>query len=242
MKNNNSKILEEGLLELNLSMTDQQAAQFQYFAEELISWNSKFNLTAINTMKDIYTLHFLDSISAIPFSNTIISSNFSICDIGTGAGFPGIPIKILYPDTQLTLVESSKKKCTFLQHITTELQLTNVEIISERIEEIGQNALYRESFDLVTARAVSKISTLLEYGIPLIKLNGILLDYSKEDLIRNHENLNQISHLLGGSSLYIHKINSSFLDNDKVVIKIQKLSSTENRYPRKNGIPSKRPL
>ena len=168
MKNNNSKILEEGLLELNLSMTDQQAAQFQYFAEELISWNSKFNLTAINTMKDIYTLHFLDQISAIPFSNTIISPNFSICDIGTGAGFPGIPIKILYPESKLTLIESSKKKCTFLQHITTELQLTNVEIISDRIEEIGQNELYRESFDLVTARAVSKISTLLEYGIPLV--------------------------------------------------------------------------
>ena len=101
---------------------------------------------------------------------------------------------------------------------------------------------YRESFDLVTARAVSKISTLLEYGIPLVKLNGFLLDYSKEDLISNHENLNQISHLLGGSPLNIHKINSSFLDNDKVVIKIQKLNSTENRYPRKNGIPSKRPL
>ena len=242
MNNNNSKILEEGLSEFELSITDQQLSQFEYYAEELINWNSKFNLTAINSIKEIYSLHFLDSILAMPSSNTEIIPDINICDIGTGAGFPGLPIKILYPNTQLTLIESSKKKCTFLQHITRELQLTNVEIVSERIEEIGQNELYRESFDLVTARAVSKIATLLEYGIPLVKLNGILLDYSKEDLISDSDNLNRISHLLGGSSLNVHKINSSFLDEDKIVIKIEKLYPTENRYPRKNGIPSKRPL
>jgi len=242
MINENSKILKHGLSEFGITVTNNQLQQFKYYADELITWNSKFNLTAINTTKDIYTLHFLDSISAIACSDTTLTPEINICDIGSGAGFPGLVIKILYPNSKITLVESSKKKCMFLEHITNKLQLENVQILSTRIEGLGQNQTMREAFDVVTARAVSKIPTLLEYGLPLVKVKGILLDFSKNDLITDQDDINRVSSLLGGSFIEIHKVSSSYLAKDKIIIKIYKIQPTENSYPRRIGIPTKRPL
>lgn len=163
----------EALKEKGIELSETQIAQFKKYFELLVEWNEKMNLTAITDLEGVYLKHFYDSISAsFYFDFTKVSS---VCDVGAGAGFPSLPIKICFPDLHVTIVDSLNKRITFLNHLSEELNLKNVEFVHSRAEEFGQNVKYREKFDVATARAVARLSVLSEFCIPLVKKEVILL-------------------------------------------------------------------
>lgn len=160
----------EALKAKGIELTAAQIAQFKKYFELLVEWNEKMNLTAITDLEGVYLKHFYDSISAsFYFDFTKITS---VCDVGAGAGFPSLPIKICFPHLKITIVDSLNKRITFLNHLSEELHLENVEFVHARAEEFGQNAKYREKFDVVTARAVARLSVLSELCVPLVKEGG----------------------------------------------------------------------
>lgn len=228
------------LLELDVSLSAEQLIKFKVFMEELVSWNNKFNLTALTEEKDILIKHFYDSVLGLKAWQW--NGQEAVLDLGTGAGFPGIPLKILLPSIELVLVDSLQKRVGFLQNLIEKLQLSKVDAIHGRAEELGQNHLYREKFDLVVSRAVAGLPVLAEYCLPFVKSGGCFLAYKgaegKEESTMAEGAINE----LGGQ---IIKIESFILPEElskRTIIIIQKLRPTPARYPRRAGIPAKKPL
>ena len=210
------------------------------YEKELMEWNQKFNLTAIRDTESIRTKHFLDSFSSVLAWKASPPSN--LIDVGTGAGFPGVPLKILYPNLKLTLVESVGKKAKFCQHITRLLGLEDVNIIQARAEDLGQNMQHREKYDWAVARAVANLNVLSEYLIPLVRIGGSMLAQKGEDGPAEAQSAEKAMELLGGKLKQLIPINLPGVADDRYLVVVDKVAATPPKYPRKPGIPVKQPL
>ncbi len=226
------------ILALNLNETAIQL--FAHYQMLLQDWNQKFNLTSLTEEKEILIKHFLDSLVCFHFMPRSIA--FSLIDIGTGAGFPGIPLKIVNPYIRLTLVDSVQKKVEFCKLLVKELGLSDVEVLHARAEDIGQDNHYREKFDWSVARAVADLSVLAEYMLPLTAVGGFMLAMKGAEVGQEVEKANPAISLLGG---YINKIEKIYLPEnfgERNLILIKKIKPTPKKYPRKPGKPTKKPL
>lgn len=233
-----SKLLRENMELINLELTDRQVTQFYDYMNLLIQWNKKINLTAITEVKDIILKHFIDSLTI----ENKIEQNKKIADIGTGAGFPGIPLKIIKPENEFVLIDSLNKRINFLNEVIEKLGLKNISVIHSRAEEIGHNKEYREKFDIVTSRAVAKMNILLEYMLPLTKVGGHCICLKgpniQTEIIESKNALN----ILGGEIKEIKQIELPGSDNKRTIIDVLSVKQLPNRYPRKAGTPTTLPL
>lgn len=232
----------EGLLEkasvLGVRFSVEQMEQFYKYMNLLIEWNEKMNLTAIIEPSEIILKHFIDSITILKD----IKDGSTVVDVGTGAGFPGIPLSIMNPTLKITLVDSLNKRLIFLENVVKELELQNVELVHARAEEFGQNKKYRESFDVATSRAVANLSTLSEYLIPLVKINGKCICMKASEAGQEIEEAKKAINVLGGVIEKIEEFDLPNSDIGRTIIIINKEKGTPNKYPRKAGTPSKEPI
>ena len=223
---------------IDIKFTEEQLNQFYKYMNLLLEWNEKINLTAITDPNEVILKHFIDSLTI----NKYIKENSTLADVGTGAGFPGIPLKILRPDLKITLVDSLNKRINFLNEVINKLNLVNIETIHSRIEDFGKDKKYRESFDFVTARAVANLAVLSEYLLPIAKVGGqcvCMKGSSVEEELSNGKNAIKV---LGGKIKNIDEFVLPDSDMSRNVIIIDKIKNTPNKYPRKAGIPVKEPL
>lgn len=236
----NIQLLEKGLKELGIKINDYQINQFELFYNLILEWNTKINLTSIINEEEFIIKHLLDSLLLLNLSDFYNVDN--IIDIGTGAGFPGIPLKILFPDKNFVLLDSLNKRIKFLNLVSNELNLCNIECIHGRAEDYGQLQKYREVFDLCISRAVSNLSVLSEYCIPFVKVGGSFIAYKSSDSQDEiNSSLNAIN-ILGGRIESIDRAKIPLSDIDRTFVKIDKVVKTDRRYPRKAGKPSKKSL
>jgi len=222
---------------LNINLTDEMLNQLEKYYELLVEWNEKINLTAIIKPEEIILKHFIDSLTI----NKYIEYNKNLTDVGTGAGFPGIPIKIYRPDIKVTLVDSLNKRINFLNEVIEKLKLEDIFTVHSRIEDFGRNSKYREKFDYVTARAVANMTVLSEYLMPICKVNGkcICMKANKGEEIENSKIAISI---LGGEIEAIKEFTLPDSDIKRTLIIIKKAKETPSSYPRKAGTPSKQPI
>jgi 16S rRNA (guanine527-N7)-methyltransferase len=224
----------------NIHLTGQQLMALAAYEKELIEWNQKFNLTAIRDTDSIRTKHFLDSFSCVLAWKA--SPPGHLIDVGTGAGFPGVPLKILYPNLKLTLVESVGKKAMFCQHIVRVLGMEYVDVIKSRAEDLGQDLQHRETYDWAVARAVANLKVLGEYLIPLVKVGGRILAQKGESGPAEAQSAEKAIELLGGKLKQLIPVHLPGVADDRYLVVIEKVAATPPKYPRKPGIPMKLPL
>lgn len=232
------KIMTLYATKLNIEFTEEQLEKFYQYMNLLLEWNEKINLTAIVEPKEVILKHFIDSLTI----NKYLKENSTLADVGTGAGFPGIPLKILRPDIKITLVDSLNKRINFLNEVIEKLNLEDIETVHSRIEDFGKNKSYREKFDYVTARAVANLAVLSEYLIPIAKIGGKCLcmkGNNVEDEITSAKNAISV---LGGKLERVDEFKLPDSDISRNVIVLSKVKNTPARFPRKAGMPSKEPL
>ncbi len=228
---------------LNIDLTPAQVAAFQTYAVELAAWNEKFNLTAIRTPAEVEIKHFADSLSCLlVLRGAGLPARPALIDVGTGAGFPGVPLKIVCPDLRLTLVESVGKKVSFLEHLVARLELKDVRVIKGRAEELGRDAAHREAYDWAIARAVAEMRTLLEYLLPLVKQGGRMLAQKGESAPVEAQAAEHAARLLGGTLERIMPVELPGVVEPRYLVVFDKVAATPQRYPRRPGVPSKEPL
>ena len=224
--------------EMNIVFTEEQLQNFYQYMNLLIEWNEKINLTAIVEPKEIILKHFIDSLTIIKY----IEPNKTIIDIGTGAGFPGIPIKIVRPDLKVTLLDSLNKRINFLNEVIKSLELENISAVHARIEEYAKNKQYRENYGIATSRAVANLTTLSEYMLPMIKVKGMAICMKGSDVNEEISKSKNSINILGGEISKIEDFTLPKSDYKRNLILIEKARQTPGKYPRKPGIPSKEPL
>ena len=225
----------------DVDISDEKKEKLYKFYEILVEKNKVMNLTSITEIKEFTYKHFIDSIALEKIVKDLGSNNYNIADLGTGAGFPGIPLAIVYPNLNLTLIDSLNKRIKFIQEVCENLGLENVNAIHSRAEDIARNRDYRESFDICVSRAVANLASLSEYCLPLVKLGGSFISYkSKGYDIEVNEAKNAIK-LLGGEIKDSIKFELGEY-GERILLDIKKIKSTSNKYPRKAGLPTKEPL
>ena len=224
--------------QIDIEFNDKQLEQFYEYMNLLLEWNEKINLTAIVEPEEVILKHFIDSLTI----NKYIEKNKTIADVGTGAGFPGIPLKIYRPDLKVVLVDSLNKRINFLNDVIAKLDLEDISTVHSRIEDFGKDKKYRESFDYVTARAVANLTTLSEYLIPISKVNGMCICMKGNEVEGEIRDSEKAINLLGGKIEKVDSFNLPGSDISRNVIIIDKIKNTPNKYPRKAGVPSKEPL
>lgn len=234
------KLVQDALALFNVHISGRQVISLITYEKELLEWNQKFNLTAIRDVESIRTKHFLDSFSCVLAWKAAPPTR--LIDVGTGAGFPGVPLKILYPNLKLTLVESVGKKAMFCQHIVRVLGLEHVDVVQARAEDLGQNANHREKYDWAVARAVANLNVLSEYLIPLVKVGGTMLAQKGESGPAEAQSAEQTMKLLGGKLKQLIPVNLPGVADDRYLILVDKVAATPPKYPRKPGIAAKQPL
>lgn len=227
---------------LDIALSDEQIEQFQIYYEMLIETNKVMNLTAITQLDEVVTKHFLDSIALANVYQIIKNKELKIIDLGTGAGFPGIPLKIAFPQLQVTLMDSLNKRVKFLNSVIDELSLVNIDAIHGRAEEMARKTEYRQQYDLCVSRAVANLSTLTEYCLPFVKVDGMFISY-KSSNIEDELNLslNAIK-ILGGKLTEVKKLSLPESDIERSFVMIKKIKNTPKTYPRKPGTASKEPI
>ena len=233
METNNMKLF-------GIELSDVQKDQFNRYYSLLIEWNDKINLTAITDKQEVIKKHFEDSLSI----SSVIDMNAvnSVIDVGTGAGFPGIPLKIVFPSLKLTLLDSLNKRINFLNTVVDELGLSDVSAIHGRAEEYGRDVVYRESFDLCVSRAVANLSTLSEFCLPFVKVGGYFVSYKSEKADIEYIEAKNAINLLSGGNVRIEDVIITDTDLTRKMVLIEKLSPIDDKYPRRAGIPLKKPL
>lgn len=236
--NYNTEKFRQGLENLSLELTENQIEQFLKYYEMLIEKNKVMNLTAITEYDEVIEKHFLDSISLCQVYD--LSKPVKILDMGTGAGFPGVPLKIAFPEVEITLADSLNKRIKFLDEVIEELGLKKVRTIHARAEELARNKEHREVYDLVVSRAVANLSTLGEYCIPFVKMGGNFISYKSGEIDEEVSAAKNAVKILGGQIKDIYKFDLS--DQKRSFVTIEKIKSTPKTYPRKAGTPSKEPL
>jgi len=238
------KKLIEGTSKLGIELNTTQVEQFELYYHELMEWNKKFNLTAITDYEQVQTEHFIDSITVtLALTREEMSKpDFNILDIGTGAGFPGVPLKILLGKPSLVLLDSTAKKAVFLRHIIQELGLNDVEVLVGRAEEIAHLPLYREQFDLVVSRAVASLPTLVELALPFCQIGGKFVAQKKGEIRLELSKAGKAIDVLGGKLEKVKKIELEGLLDERYLLIIGKIYPTAEKYPRRLGVPKRRPI
>jgi 16S rRNA (guanine527-N7)-methyltransferase len=234
------KLVQDAQALFNVHLTGRQVIALTTYERELIEWNQKFNLTAIRDVTGIRTKHFLDSFSCVLAWKANPPAN--LIDIGSGAGFPGIPLKIIYPNTKVTLVESVGKKAMFCQHIVSLLGLEGVNVINSRAEDLGQMREHREGYDWGVARAVANMRVLAEYLLPLVQVGGVMLAQKGESGPAEVHTAEKVIKLLGGEVRQLVTVMLPGVVEERHLVLVDKVATTPPRYPRKPGVPAKKPL
>ena len=223
---------------LGITLSEIQLKQFYNYMNLLIEWNKKINLTAIIEPDEIILKHFVDSLTISKY----ISDGTRVVDVGTGAGFPGIPLKIYRQDLEITLLDSLQKRINFLDEVIRELNLEKIETVHSRVEDFGKDKKYREKFDISTSRAVANLATLSEYLLPLVKIGGKVISMKGSLIEEELENSKNAIKILGGEIERVDEFDLPNSDISRNIILIDKVKETPNKYPRKAGEPSKKPL
>ena len=226
---------------LGLELTKSQIAALNTYEDELLEWNERISLTAILDVESVRIKHFLDSLTILLAWDRQLPPE-RLIDIGTGAGFPGLVLKLIWPNTQVTLVESVHKKADFCQHIVERLGLSQVQVVSERAEVVGQDPVHRQVYDLAVARAVARMPILMEYLLPLVHRNGIVIAMKGESApAETHAAGNAIS-LLGGRLNKLVHVELPGVVEERFMVVVEKIARTPEEYPRRTGLPSKNPI
>lgn len=226
----------------NFDLTDKQKTQFEQYFKDLVETNEHVNLTRITDKEDVYLKHFFDSITPLFTFKDVFTKGATLCDVGAGAGFPSIPLKILLPDLKITIVDSLAKRLTFLKGLITKLGLSEVELVHGRAEDVGQNKLYREHFDLVTARAVANMTVLSEYCLPLVKKGGYFVALKGPKVEGELEESSKAIQVLGGEKVSETELTLPNSDEERTLILIKKIKQTPKKYPRQAGTPRRKPI
>jgi len=237
-RNETENLLKEGAREMGIKMETVQAEKLLLYMELLLEWNERINLTAIENERDIVIKHFLDSIAILPYINKRVES---LIDIGTGAGFPGIPIKVMNPSLNITLLDSLEKRTRFLGEIIASLELKGIEVVHGRAEDMGAKGGLREMFDCATARAVAALPVLLEYCLPFVKNEGVFIAMKGSSTEEIKDSVSALD-ILGGKIECVNELTLPFSDFRRNIIIVKKFRQTPTKYPRKAGKPSRNPL
>ncbi len=241
-------LLQQGCQKLGLTLNESQVAQFELFYQELVEWNQKLNLTAITDYQEVQTKHFLDSLVSLPILAEAlgqplpITQSLHCIDVGTGAGFPGLPLKIALPRLRWTLMDGTGKKVEFLSQLVAKLRLEHCAVVQGRAEELGKQSAYRAQFDSVTARAVAPLNTLAEYLLPLVRRDGWAMIYKGASAPQEFMEARQAIELLGGETVRLAPVQVPFMDEKRFILLIKKVRPTPNLYPRPQGLARKKPL
>lgn len=232
-----------GTQELGISLSEEHLTQFEIYYRELVEWNRRFNLTAITDYEAVQVRHFLESLSCLlALPTPCLRAGARVVDVGTGAGFPGIPLKIVCPHISLTLVEATRKKVAFLEHLIGRLGLEDVRVIHARAEELGQQRAHRERYDWAMARAVAEMPTLVEYLLPLVRVGGAVLAQKGESGPAEVHAAEEAIRILGGEVRRLMPVHLHGIAETRYLVIVDKVAATPEKYPRRPGIPSKRPL
>ncbi|WP_137791316.1 16S rRNA (guanine(527)-N(7))-methyltransferase RsmG [Bacillus sp. E(2018)] len=236
----NIELFQTSLKEKGVELSEKQLSQFETYFNLLVEWNEKMNLTAITEKEEVYLKHFYDSVTAGFYFD--FNQNITVCDVGAGAGFPAIPLKIAFPEIKLTVVDSLNKRIGFLQHVVDELGLEEVSLYHDRAETFAHRPEFRQTFDLVTARAVARLSVLSELCLPLVKIGGHFLGMKGANLPEEVRDGEKAVKLLGGKVKDIHSFVLPIEESERNIIVIDKVKETPKKFPRKPGTPNKSPI
>ena len=232
-----------GTRELGVTLADSHLAAFETCYRELMDWNRRFNLTAITDWEGVLVRHFLDSLSCLKaLPRKEMTAGARVIDVGTGAGFPGLALKIVCPGMRLTLLEATRKKVTFLEHIVRVLELEDVEVVHGRAETLGRDSSRRERYDWALARAVAEMPTLAEYLLPLVRVGGAALAQKGEGAAAEVQAAEAAIKTLGGRVRQLVPVELRGLAETRYLVVVDKMAATPDKYPRREGIPAKRPL
>ena len=236
----NIEILRQGIEDFGIEASDKMLADFQKYKEILVEWNQKMNLTGIEDEKEVFIKHFLDSVSAV--TKGYIKNGMSLIDVGTGAGFPGMPLRICLPELKVTLLDSLNKRINFLQEVANQLDIDDIEFIHGRAEDFGKSEEYREGFDIATARAVAGLPALMEFCVPFVKVGGYFVCLKGPNANLELEESKKAMEALGLE--YIEKIDIKLpeIDLDHNILVFKKVKNTPSKYPRKAGKVTKNPI
>jgi 16S rRNA (guanine527-N7)-methyltransferase len=235
--------LKAGAEELGLHLRQRQIEQFRIYYKELIDWNKKINLTRITEYEEVQLKHFLDSLTVLTAVKPADKAKkLKVIDVGTGAGMPGIPLKIARPDINLTLLEATRKKTEFLEYVVEKLGLDDVEIAAARAEEAAHDRKYREKYDVVLSRAVATLPALVELALPFCGLGGVFIALKKGEIQKEIEKSRRAIEVLGGILREVRPVELEGLDDKRNLVIIGKVKATPAGYPRRPGMPEKRPI
>jgi len=232
--------LEKALNQLNISVSGETVSKFEKYMKQVLEWNEKVNVTAITNEEDFVKKHFIDSVLCANFDE--IGKADHIIDVGTGAGFPGVPLALIFPEKQFLLIDSLGKRIKILDEMVGKLEIPNVKTLHTRAEDLARNKAYREKFDGCVSRAVANLATLAEYCLPFVKIGGAFLSYKGPEAVEELKSASKAIKLLGGEAGDVRKVALEGFEFDHNIVIVKKIQKTPDQYPRKAGTPAKTPL